>query len=313
VSASQTPSATELFAENTALKELLDVYESTSVEQAQKLGKALDALAEQSQRLLDAEREKSRLAEAQAKRLERELEIASQIQTSMFPRRFKIDGFDVGAMMVPAEQVGGDYFDIVPTEDGCWLGIGDVSGHGLTAGLIMLMTQCAVTALVRKEPNLSPAEAVVVINQVLFENIRQRLRQNDHMTLTLLHLDSKGALRFAGAHEELIIVRAGSMQVEHLMTPGTWVGGKSSIGDVTKDSHAQLGVGDTLILFSDGIIESRAESTREEWGLDRLANVVVRGAGKPCADVCADVLREVAEWSPIAADDRTLAIIRRQV
>jgi sigma-B regulation protein RsbU (phosphoserine phosphatase) len=312
VTQSQQPSATEIFAENAALKELLEVYESTSVETAQKLGKALDALAEQSQRLIDAEREKSRLAEAQAKRLERELEIAAQLQTSMFPRRFEVDGYDVAATMVPAEQVGGDYFDIVPTKDGCWFGIGDVSGHGLTAGLIMLMTQCAVTALVRREPHISPTDAVVVVNHMLFENIRQRLRQNDHMTLTLLHLDARGVLRFAGAHEELMILRGGSSKVEHVKTPGTWVGGKASIQDVTNDSQVQLDVGDTLVLYSDGIIESRLPESREEWGVDRLAQVVVENRKKSCADLCVDVMRAVEAWSPVAADDRTLAVIRRR-
>jgi sigma-B regulation protein RsbU (phosphoserine phosphatase) len=176
----------------------------------------------------------------------------------------------------------------------------------------MLMTQCAVTALVRREPHMSPSEAIVVVNHMLFENIRQRLRQNDHMTLTLLHLDARGALRFAGAHEELLIVRAGSSKAEHVKTPGTWVGGKESIREFIDDSSLQLGVGDILVLYSDGIIESRPPESREEWGVERLADVVLGSRQKACAEVCSDIMRAVETWSPVAADDRTLAVIRRE-
>ena len=62
--------------------------------------------------------------------------------------------------MIPATEVGGDYYDVLPVPGGCWLGIGDVAGHGLNAGLIMLMIQCSVASLVRRDPNTSPSAAL---------------------------------------------------------------------------------------------------------------------------------------------------------
>ena len=60
--------------------------------------------------------------------------------------------------MVPAEEVGGDYYDVLPVTDGCWIGIGDVAGHGLGAGLIMVMIQSMVMTLVRNDERARPRE-----------------------------------------------------------------------------------------------------------------------------------------------------------
>src|SRR3954471_1354518 len=101
------------------------------------------------------------------------MEIASRIQTSILPRQFEVDGLQIAAQMIPATQVGGDYYDVLPVDGGCWLAIGDVAGHGLTAGLVMLMIQSIVSALTRQRPDATPAELLSILNEVLFENVRR--------------------------------------------------------------------------------------------------------------------------------------------
>src|SRR6185312_16361325 len=64
-------------------------------------------------------------------RVEEELEIARRVQTSILPRNLAVPGLAVAATMIPANEIGGDYYDIIPTNDGAWLAVGDVSGHGL--------------------------------------------------------------------------------------------------------------------------------------------------------------------------------------
>jgi sigma-B regulation protein RsbU (phosphoserine phosphatase) len=236
--------------------------------------------------------------------------LPARIQASILPNSYQVPGLEIAATMVPAERVGGDYYDVIPTADGCWLGIGDVSGHGLNAGLIMMMTQCAVAAIVRREPNIPPAAAVKAVNEVLFENIRQRLRQDDYVTLTLLRIDAT-QLRFAGAHQDLLLLRASTGEVEQVVTQGIWVGLQSDLGDAIVDATIQINVGDVLVLYSDGITEARAPATREQFGLRRLAEILTKSAAKPAAEISADILRAVAGWEAKVDDDRSVVVVRR--
>ncbi len=77
-------------------------------------------------------------------RQEELLAIAQRVQTSILPRKIAVPGLEIAARMIPASEVGGDYYDVLRVDDGCWIAIGDVSGHGLDAGLVMLMLQSAV-------------------------------------------------------------------------------------------------------------------------------------------------------------------------
>ena len=77
-----------------------------------------------------------------------ELVVARRIQRALCPRDLEVPGFELFAKLVPADQVGGDYYDVLRAADGCWVGIGDVTGHGLLAGLIMLMLQSSVSTAI---------------------------------------------------------------------------------------------------------------------------------------------------------------------
>src|SRR5262249_9515301 len=112
-------------------------------------------------------------------RLEQELEIGARIQTSIPPASVEIQGLQISGRMRPATEVGGDYFDAFPVPNGGWVAIGDVAGHGLTAGLVMLMAQSVIAGLGRASPLASPARLLQTVNAVLFENIRRRLRHDE--------------------------------------------------------------------------------------------------------------------------------------
>jgi len=73
--------------------------------------------------------------------------LARSIQTSVLPQTFDFPGFDVSAVMYPAEEVGGDFYEFRPVNGGAWIGVGDVTGHGVTSGLIMMMAQSMFTML----------------------------------------------------------------------------------------------------------------------------------------------------------------------
>jgi HAMP domain-containing protein len=115
-------------------------------------------------------------------RLRRDLEIAERIQTGILPKSFVVPGFDIAATTKVVDAVGGDYFDVLPSHGGCWVGIGDVCGHGLNAGLVMMMLQSALGALVAYVEAPRPAAVLRAVNALLVENIRNRLESDEHPT-----------------------------------------------------------------------------------------------------------------------------------
>jgi serine phosphatase RsbU (regulator of sigma subunit) len=251
-----------------------------------------------------AERDK-----AEQRRLAQELSIATRIQTSILPRDLSVRGLEIAATMLPATEVGGDYYDVVPTERGCWLGIGDVAGHGLRSGLVMMMLQSVVAALVRSTPAASPSEVLRVVNEVLYENVRRRLCQDEHATLSLLRYDASGELVFAGAHEDMLVLRADTGQVELVPTLGTWVAATLDISDATQDSRCQLRDGDVLVLYTDGVIEA-ANRAGEQFGIERLMSELLRSAAEPVATIRDRLRAAVTEFMAVQDDDVALLVAR---
>src|SRR5205814_8144437 len=98
--------------------------------------------------------------------LEGEMAVARRIQTSMLPRTLNARGLEVSARTLAAEEVGGDYYDVLPTADGAWIGIGDVAGHGLPAGIIMLTIQSAIAALTQDRPDAAPKQILAPANRL---------------------------------------------------------------------------------------------------------------------------------------------------
>jgi serine phosphatase RsbU (regulator of sigma subunit) len=240
--------------------------------------------------------------------LKKEIDLAQRIQTSLLPRDLTVPGLELDAMMTPATQVGGDYYDVLPVANGAFIAMGDVSGHGLDAGLIMLMLQSIVASLVARDDVASPADVVVALNEVLYVNIRQRLGRDYHATLTVMHYRVDGSITFAGAHEDIIVYRAATQQVEVVQTPGTWVGGRRDIRRGTVDSTLTLSPGDVLLLHTDGATEIRNAQGRE-FSLERLADEFEKLATRPVAEIPAALSAAVLGWGK-AEDDVTFLAFR---
>jgi sigma-B regulation protein RsbU (phosphoserine phosphatase) len=251
-----------------------------------------------------AEREK-----AEKRRLEQELSLAARIQTSILPRDFAVRGLEIAATMLPATEVGGDYYDVLPTEGGCWIGIGDVAGHGLRPGLVMMMLQSVVAALVRSTPRASPSDVLQVVNAVLYDNVRERLQQDEHATLSLIRYESNGDLHFAGAHEDMLVLRADTGQVEAVQTLGTWVGATRDIAAATQDSQLRLRDGDVLLLYTDGVIEAQ-NAAGQYFGAERLAHELTRAAGRTAREIRDQLCSAVTEFMAEQRDDIALLAAR---
>ncbi|MGK4006226.1 SpoIIE family protein phosphatase [Sorangium sp. So ce1036] len=242
-------------------------------------------------------------------RARQESVVAEHIQTALLPATLRVDGLELSAAMKPTAEVGGDYYDVLPTPQGGWLGIGDVAGHGLAAGLVMLMIQGMVAALTRREPTASPGAVISALNRAIHENIRDRLKRDEHATLVLLRYERGGRVTFAGAHEDLLVCRARTGRCECIPSSGVWVGILPAIDAMTRDAEFVLEDGDVLVLYSDGVTEAR-NAHREQFGVERLCAAVEATQAAP-VDVIRDrILRDVESWSTSPDDDITVVVAR---
>ena len=106
--------------------------------------------------------------------------------------------------MAPANEVGGDYYDVLQQNGKVKIGIGDVTGHGLESGVVMIMAQTAVRTLLTVEET-DPVKFLNALNQIIYRNTN-RMKSPKNMTLSLLEYEG-GVMRLSGQHEELIVVR----------------------------------------------------------------------------------------------------------
>jgi sigma-B regulation protein RsbU (phosphoserine phosphatase) len=237
-----------------------------------------------------------------------EMAMAKRVQTALAPKQLDAPALEIAASTTPADLVGGDYYDVVPVPGGCWLGIGDVAGHGLMSGLVMLMIQSIVSTLVTVRPDASPAELVIDLNRVLVPNLH-RMQRHDHATLTLLRVFDDGRIRFAGAHEDFIVWRASTRRCELVATDGTWVGLVEDIRSVTADRELGLGPGDLLVLLTDGILEAR-NARNEHLGIEPVCRTIEANADSAPEVIQAELIAAVHAWAPVQQDDVTCIVAR---
>lgn len=107
-----------------------------------------------------------------------EMELAKRIQTILLPVNPHIPGYEIAASSEPANEVGGDYYDVISAAGYDWIVIGDVSGHGITSGLVMMMVQTAIHTVLLNNPGVSPSFLLTAVNRVIYENIKKWIRPN---------------------------------------------------------------------------------------------------------------------------------------
>ncbi|NEQ98434.1 MAG: AAA family ATPase, partial [Cyanothece sp. SIO2G6] len=253
--------------------------------------------------------------EAENLRLSTELEITQRLQQMILPKASELQGvddLDIAGFMAPANEVGGDYYDILPGEmgSGVKIGIGDVTGHGLESGVLMLMVQTAVRTL-QESQETDPVRFLDIINRTLCKNI-ERMGTDKNLTLAVLDY-ANGRLRLSGQHEELIVVRDGG-QVERFDTTdlGFPIGLDQEIAPFIAQQTVPLAIGDVAVLYTDGITEAENDQ-RQFYGIDRLCQVVSQQWQQTAADICQAVITDVRTHigQHMVFDDITLVVLKR--
>jgi serine phosphatase RsbU (regulator of sigma subunit) len=238
-----------------------------------------------------------------------EMEVAKRIQTALLPEDRRVGPYQIAARMVPAAEVGGDYYDIVDAGEGRhWIAIGDVSGHGVESGLVMMMTQTSILSLVRERPHRTPSEVFREVNGVLWQNI-SRMKANRYMTLNVIRLEQNG-ITLAGKHQDVLVWRRGH-GVETVANEGCWIGLVPDSGPHARDSFVPLAPGDVALFFTDGATEAR-NAWGEMYGEERLAAALARVAGLALEEALAALFADIEAFRAGEADDDvTLLLVRR--
>ncbi len=239
-----------------------------------------------------------------------EMELAKRIQTALLPHEGRIKGFDVAAKMIPATEVGGDYYDIIETSNGdTWITIGDVSGHGVDSGLIMMMAQTSIISMVNDCSECKPSEVLASVNRVLRENI-ERLGSDHYMTILAIRFDESQMI-LAGKHQDIIIYRSALNKTEVVSTQGTWLGISDDIEKYLKDKKVNLDDGDIVLFFTDGITEA-TDKNGEMYGLERLEQAVNQYADLPAGKLVDRIIAGVSFFQDEQSDDITLLVAKKR-
>ena len=254
--------------------------------------------------------ENARLVEArfQQERLERELQLAMEIQQRFQPTAPPVvTGYEFQGISFPCYEIGGDYYDFIQREDGrLVIALGDVSGKGTAAALLMSSLHASIHAQTGSHDSL--VETISAVNRYLADNIPS----NRFVTLFYAELDPEsGALSFlnAGHNPPLIVHAAGT--VEQLASGGLPLGIKANAE--YREGRTTLQRGDVLVIYSDGVTEA-ASPSGEEFGPTRLYEVVSRNVDSSAAGIRDRIESALTKFSQgtQAADDITLVIVKRQ-
>lgn len=247
-------------------------------------------------------------------RLYAELDVTRRLQQMILPKEAElsqIENLEIVGYMEPASNVGGDYYDVLYHDGSVKIGIGDVTGHGLESGVVMLMVQTAIRTLMN-ENETDPVKFLQVLNRTLYDNI-QRINPDKHLTLSLLDYKDN-QIRLSGQHESILVVRVGGkVELIDTLDLGFPVGLEEDITDFINQTEIYLNPGDGVILYTDGITEAENE-WGELYGLERLSEIVSKNwqcCAKEIKDIIInDVRQHIGEQK--VYDDITLIVLKQK-
>jgi serine phosphatase RsbU (regulator of sigma subunit) len=209
---------------------------------------------------------KSVEAKIYKERITHELNIASEIQKRIIPKEDpKIEGLDVAAGVIPATEIGGDMYDFLPVDtEKVLMYVGDVTGHGVPAGIMSSIANALFYGYA-KEGDL--AKVITEVNRVM----KAKSMPNMFMTLCLMewNLQSKKFKFVNAGHEQLIHYKAKDKKAEFITAKGIALGMVPDISKIIEVKDVNFEVGDTLVIYSDGIPEAW-KNEKELYGMDRL-------------------------------------------
>ena len=223
----------------------------------------------------------------------------------------EIKELDIAGFMEPADEIGGDYYDVLYTEGVVTIAIGDVTGHGLESGILMVMAQAAVRTL-QEMPESDPVRFLDTLNRTLYKNI-QRMNSDKNLTLALLNYADR-KISISGQHEETLVVRKdGKIERIDTIDLGFPIGLDAEIADFIDHVLIDLEPGDGVVLYTDSIPEAR-NMHKKFYGIERLCEVVSQNWHKSAEQIKQATIDDLREFigEQKVFDDITLVVLKQQ-
>ncbi|MEQ9671482.1 SpoIIE family protein phosphatase [Coleofasciculus sp. G2-EDA-02] len=267
--------------------------------------------------LVEANEEISRLNEQlqlENLRMSAELDIPRQMQQMILPKPEEltsIEGLDIAGFMKPADEVGGDYYDVLNYDGIVTIGIGDVTGHGLESGMVMIMVQTAIRTL-KEMQETDPIKFIDVLNRTIYRNV-ERMKSDKNLTLVIANYVG-GRLSVSGQHEEMIVVRSsGTLELIDTIDLGFPIGLDEEISQFINQISVQLNPQDIAVLYTDGITEAE-DINGNFYGLERLCQVIQRNRHLTATAIQEEVIADVLHFigSQKIYDDITLLVLKQK-
>ena len=246
-----------------------------------------------------------RIAERERQRVE--LETARGIQASILPQLPpQLAGVELAHAYLPATEVGGDFYDVLDLEDGrLAVAVGDVAGHGVSSGLVMSMAKSTLALQVTVNPEVD--QVVTILNRMVFRSARQRLLT----TLCYALVDHRRMeLTYASAGHLAPYRISAEGEVETLAAAAYPLGVRDQLQVQVRS--IDLEKGDSLFLYSDGLVEARRDGDDELFGFERLEDSLRRHSRGGAQSLKDGVLKDVRQFtgSDLREDDQTILVLK---
>jgi len=248
-------------------------------------------------------------------RVAAEMDVAQRIQTDILPKKPTLPQLELACFIAPAEEVGGDYYDVYHNNDTSWIILGDVAGHGVASGLVMFMVQSIVTTLLQSHDSLTPGDLNYLANIILCKNF-ERTSESRPMTLVTLSTKDSRTFLMNGSHDGIYIYRAATKTVEtHRIDHFPF--GIGFVPDLEKElfinESFSLETNDVLFLCTDGITEAfkNGNPKAEQYGEERLTAFLSEHAHLEAEVVQEKFLEDINTFTQKAyVDDITFLVIK---
>ena len=249
-------------------------------------------------------------------RIQKEMQVAQEIQHALLPRRFpEMEGYDIATIYRAAKDVGGDYFDFVRIDkDTLGIIVADVSGKGVPGSLVMTMIRTALR--LESRGNFSPTDVLGRVNHFVADDVKKGM----FITIFFITLDSRSrTISYASAgHNPMILYRKDSDACYFLNTRGMPLGISLPEGVDFEDSlqadKVKLKKDDMLVIYTDGITEAMNKAA-EQFGNDRLIRFIKENSDLPPEDFAKKLDAEINRFTAGAPqnDDITLVVIKEKI
>jgi len=246
-------------------------------------------------------------------RMKAELEVSRRLQKMLLPTQKElnqIEGLNIAGFMEPADEVGGDYYDVLQHAGRILFTIGDVTGHGLESGALAIMVQSSIRTLLASYHELEPVKFLSALNQMVYHNVI-RMNVSKSLTLALLSYENK-QLVLTGQHEEMIVIRKGELELIDTIDLGFPIGLEEDITEFVHQAVVSLNPGDVVVLYTDGITEAE-NLNNQMYGLERLCEIVRQNWQKTAQEIQHAVISEVRQFigEQKVFDDIILLILKQ--